>query len=803
MVGRFYWDGISQPTSAFIRNTFLSSPPPAPLFPAEHCDGDNFPEVPGTLRPVTWSDIHPRDCPTNPPPGYPNNYGNSPYMETKSRLSQAWINRWTIMCLIVIAKLLLSANSLDSGLESARTESKAACQEVEVAGSALVSIPHYMAIASNDLIAGGVETSVAALVEVLDLLIVGVQEIVVFMIEMVTQTYVCLLTMAISSSLDTVLNATESIIKFVNNTVDSIVVEIDSEVDTFNSALGNVERVIESIGSFLTDGNVSFPSLSLPQLSELANLSIPSSVNDALESLRDDIPTFSEVKNITEEAIEYPFKLLRNEINQHMSGYTFNRSVLSVPSTDTITVCSDDSAIDDFFDSLSDLIHFLLKAIIIGLAVVATVSMIGTGFLDILHWQKVRRRVYILARTLRRTDKHIDPIDSFHIALGSWSSQIGLYISKPIQSLQRQVLFRWLLAYITYPPALLVLCLGLTSLVAALAQLYILNKVREESPAIAMSVGNITADISVKLQKKSEEWALDTNRALNSTQADLNDALFSWVIVATSSVNNTLNVFVDDMMSTLNDVFGNTPLYEPIKDVLDCLILFKIEGIENGLTWVQDNAHISLPRVNESIIDSAFSGYKDNSTDNDSTTDVTAVSNSTMMNATITTSIDSELADNNIATLSSAASTRVLSALTSLENNFKKAINVEFYFAGVLLSLWGIVVLMGLCRCLKFLYSEYQKSCRLKLERRHKELVQPDSTRFQHYDHSEYREEYPESSSGSNTARYKENFTDAICPPYSSNHRTTTNTQHEIDDDDADTIIEYERWISIGKEFDN
>jgi hypothetical protein len=58
-----------------------------------------------------------------------------------------------------------------------------------------------------------------------------------------------------------------------------------------------------------------------------------------------------------------------------------------------------------------------------------------------------------------------------------------------------------------------------------------------------------------------------------------------------------LNTFVDETTKVLNATFGGTPLYAPIQGVFDCLVGLKVQGIENGLTWVHDNAHINFPML--------------------------------------------------------------------------------------------------------------------------------------------------------------------------------------------------------------
>ncbi|KAJ8096891.1 hypothetical protein POJ06DRAFT_263671 [Lipomyces tetrasporus] len=728
MAPRRYWDGLVNTLSFYPPNTpppaFSSTQPGQPQLP-------DFPILPLSLQPVGWVDLHPRDFPPDPPPGFPNNNGLTPYLTARSRLSQVWINRWTIICVLVLAKLLLSSNSLNSGLESARSGAYTACEKVEVAGSALVSVPYYMSGGTNELLAMGVEASVDALIATLDLLIVGIEEIVVFVVNLVTGTYVCLITMAVTGSVSTVLNGTEAIISWVNETIGALGQEINSEIDSFNSALANVQVAVEKIGDFFTGSTaLDWPTLSIPEISELENLSIPSSINEKLAELEANLPDFADVQNATSNAIRYPFEILRNVINSSFSDYTFNRSLLPVPSRDTLTFCSDDPAIQTFFDDLTSLVHTLVKVAIIVLAVLAILAMLPMGYLEIRQWRRLRQRVYILTQSLRRTDKHLDPIDSFSVATSPLSAYFGLYITRPISSLKNKVIVRWLIAYVTYPPALLVLSLGVASLAAAVAQLYILHQIQSKTPALASTVGQLTDVVATKLQSKAVEWANGTNTALVNTEAGLNDDLFGWVWDATSSVNNTLNTFVDDMTSALNTAFGDTPLYTPVKDVLDCLITLKVKGIQNGLTWVHDNAYISLPRVNSDIIGSVLLS---------ATNSTTSVGNSTMRatksspNATISSLQDSALTDDAIASLSNETSASVLSALRTLEDAYRKGISIELYFAGGLILLWCLVVLLGALHCAAVKYSDFKAFRKAKADEEIRHAPpEVDPTQYEH-----------------------------------------------------------------------
>lgn len=55
-------------------------------------------------------------------------------------------------------------------------------------------------------------------------------------------------------------------------------------------------------------------------------------------------------------------------------------------------------------------------------------------------------------------------------------------------------------------------------------------------------------------------------------------------------------------MTTIKSIFNGTPLEDPILDVLNCVVLMKVAGIQNGLTFVNQNAEVQFPRVDNSSL---------------------------------------------------------------------------------------------------------------------------------------------------------------------------------------------------------
>ena len=121
--------------------------------------------------------------------------------------------------------------------------------------------------------------------------------------------------------------------------------------------------------------------------------------------------------------------------------------------------------------------------------------------------------------------------------------------------------------------------------------------IEREIPVLTNEIVNFTDKVVGELNNASMSWANGVNNVMMDTSNDINNHLLGWVNTSTTAVNNTLNTFVEQTMDVLNQTFGNTPLYGPITGVFNCLIELKVQGIQNALTWVHDNAHISVPTI--------------------------------------------------------------------------------------------------------------------------------------------------------------------------------------------------------------
>jgi HAMP domain-containing protein len=586
----------------------------------------------------------------------------TPYLGLRARLSQIVINKWTILLLLVLARVLIAVKDLDHNIASAKTEALSACTSVENVGSAMASMPHYLSKGVNALAADGVTKAVNGLMDMLLLTVTGIEALIVFIINMYISTYVCLIQLVISGSLHVAIQLIEETAKTINQSISSITSSISSDVTSFE---GSINTFLSGIGGVLgaLGTNKKPPTLDLSsQLSSLSNIKVdPTKLDADLTNLNNNIPTFEQVQNFTNNLIKFPFEELKKLINESLVAYKFDDSVFPVAAKQAVTFCSDNNGINTFFSRLGDLAIVAKKIFIVVITILAILACIPMAYREIWRWRTQQQRALLL-------QKHaFDPMDVIYIASRPYSTTIGLKAANKFKTTKRQILTRWTVAYATSVPALFVLALGVAGLFSCLCQYILLKSVEKEVPALAGEVGAFADTIVHSLNNASEAWAVSANAVINSTNTKVNNDVFGWAVNATTAVNNTLNGFMGQINQVINDTFGGTILYEPVSGTIKCLLGLKVDSIEKGLTWVHDNAHVTFPEFRNDTLSLGAAASLTNSTS----------------------------AESYLASPGSVAADDITAAVVKLTNKMTEAIQDEAMISGVLIGIWVFFVLVG------------------------------------------------------------------------------------------------------------
>jgi hypothetical protein len=539
-------------------------------------------------------------------------------------------------------------------------------------GSAMASMPHYMSQGVNEVTAKGVEKAVNGLYSMTLLGVTAVEEIVLFVINMMVSTYLCLITLAVRGSVEAVAEVITKATDELNNILqplgDDMAKIIDGFGDEFNSLVDALNGV--SILSTIGVDIPKLPDLS-PDLDKLKNVQIPDDVNQAVISLNESLPTFAEVKNFTDNAIRFPFEQVKDLINGSLGTYTFDRSVFPVPQKEQLSFCSDDDGINDFFDNLGNIAE-VTKKIFLGVLIAAAIlACVPMAYREVKRWRTMQERAQLVASSAH------DPMDVVYIVSRPYTSTTGIKMSSYFRSSRRQILTRWVIAYATTDAALFVLALAVAGLFSCLCQLVLLRSLEKEVPALSAQVGDFADKVIVQLNNASEQWALGTNDVISRANSDINEQMFGWVNTSTDAINDTLNTFIETTSNVLNTTFGGTPLYTPIQGVFDCLIGLKVAGFQKALTWVEDNAHVNFPLM----------------------------PNDTFSIGAVASIAGDQQADASfLATPGDEASDKISSAVARFINKLEEAIKTEAIISTFVLLVWVIVVLIGIVRALTLWY---------------------------------------------------------------------------------------------------
>jgi hypothetical protein len=516
----------------------------------------------------------------------------TPYLGLRARLSQVWINRWTVLLLLVLVRVLLAIDNSGDLIDDAQVQALAACSVVEKTGSTMASIPYYASQGFNKMTAHGIEKAVSGLQTMVTMTLTGVEEIVVFYIGMLTNTYLCLITLAVSGSLHAAVDVLANAQKAVTDGLTGIENDIGSAATGLQNGINSLVSGINTVFGQNAPPKVDFSG----PIGKLKNFTLPAGLTNDLKKLNSSIPTFDDVKNVTDDVIRLPFEELKKVISNSWGNYTFNDSLLPVPQKETLTFCNDNVHINSFFDDMRGIAHTAKKIFIAVLLTLAIAACVPMALMEMRRFRKLQMRSKLV-------DAHAtDKMDKAYLLSRLYTSDFGKWAASKVSGTRRQILVRWCVAYMTSIPALLLLSLALAGFFSCLCQLIFVRALEKEVPALAAEVAGFAGDIVNKLNNASAAWATDTNAVILQENAKLNQDLLGWVNISTEAVNATLNKFVDETIHVLNLTFGGTPLFDPIKEVFNCLIGLKVAGIENGLTWVHDNAHLDFPLLSNDTL---------------------------------------------------------------------------------------------------------------------------------------------------------------------------------------------------------
>lgn len=585
------------------------------------------------------------------------------YLKLNDRLSQIWLNTYTLALLLAMLKLLFFSNSIQNAIELSENYVISHCGTIDaIYSEGLNDTPHYLGKMGNYLIKEALVQSVNASLKTLSLLVYASEELLTFTIDLYLGTYACLLVSAIDGTVDVATNATESLIGFVNTSVTAFANELDDGLEDISDVINKVISAASKIESLFTDDDES-PSANVAKvnltIASLRNIYIPSSINDKLEQLSSNTPDFAQVKNITKNLISEPFEKVRDEINlMNSSNIVGNPNMLYVPplsnGSTTSGICSSNEPnIRAIYKSLTSTLKVTTAIFIALIAVGALCAMLPMAWNEYKLWRRLceMRNQYLekqffynaaeeknsSADSFEKADRNMnyDVIASHEQCFHHWNTRVSKGITNIFRCFRRgklsnlqKVKIQWIVAYIASERALCVLGIGLLALGICILQFIILAILKKALHSNNSSTIDkfLNSTIVQSFEDDINVWSQQTNLYINSTENNMNQQAFGWIDTTTVSVNQTVNKMITEIDDTLANVFNGTLLYAPMKTVVGCVIENKLYMVEKAMTWIHDKAQFNLPRINASDINAAIKEQQTNGSTSTLSTDLSDIS---------------------------------------------------------------------------------------------------------------------------------------------------------------------------------
>jgi len=488
--------------------------------------------------------------------------------------------------------VLILIATLNDDIGAAKIKALSACTKVEDIGSSMASMPHYLSVGVNKMAGTGISKAVHAMVTILDMILTGVENLILFVVNFYVGMYVCLTGALIHGTLDIGIGSADAVTNVMNKGIKAITDELANDSKKFQDTINDAFNTIKSKVPLFGD-SINVPTIDIAgRLDSLRNIKVDNKeFVKTLVDLDDKIPTYDEVEKAAKDALAIPFDLVKKKLNETYGSYKFDTSIFPVANKEKLNFCSNNTRINDFFDGLYTIARNAKITFMVVLLVLAVLVCVPMFFLEKARYSRQKSH----SRLFRRG---YDAMDVVYMASRSTSSRIGMWLAGPLYRKHKNrnaMLVRWAWAYATSSPALFVLSLALAGFFSCFCQWILLRVIQKEAPALANQVGDFAGEVVKTLEGVSEKWAKDSNSVILGFQDDINKDILGHVVEATSAVNGTLNTFTQEIGKGIDLVFGKTVLDKTVKDVVRCIIGLKIEAVEKGLTWVHDNAHVTLP----------------------------------------------------------------------------------------------------------------------------------------------------------------------------------------------------------------
>ncbi|CAO3600002.1 unnamed protein product [Absidia cylindrospora] len=500
--------------------------------------------------------------------------------------SVAFLNSGSLIFATSIITLVPLYSVLDTVFQSTEAHIQSVCIHVDETAKQIHQFPsvmqQYLKVVEQSIL----ENLRKAMLG----LVTAIEAIILWFVDIYKSTYRCLLAFAVNTALAVI----TSLAAPLQEATTSMLKGVDSAADT--------------IGALFNQPDTSL---------------VPTSLSNWTQSMQDTQIKVNQWTNGTDQLHQWlskPFENLKQQINTSFIIQNANTpSSHSISSSSTITYCDTTAMLENLQDTKNKVKYILNVAI--GLLVGAIFLSILARLLYIRYCHRYLRRLRykvvdcLTAPPFFTTDHVPKPLFDSHIPPSiphdyiSAQNAIQARFSDACQNpVLASIIYRspehivrppslwrrWLLFLFQTPIFPYCLCLSLVGLVTIYSLLAVIRSPSSVLPTTMKELDTYTdqwqqttiQNTTQQIQQNIEAQWQTTNQWICDSETMINEQLLGTIREFAIPINATLNNMIQHMSELITTTVGDTIMETPATGILDCLILNKLDSLQQGVEWL-------------------------------------------------------------------------------------------------------------------------------------------------------------------------------------------------------------------------
>lgn len=518
------------------------------------------------------------------------------YLDFRDRLAQVWIHPWVVMLVMVIIKLYLFKVSLLHSLKLLQQYVVVSVDLFNSYAKRLSRVPEDYGTLANRLIVDNINNIKAHSLYFLLLMLTVFVSAVLFVIELLLGTILCLVSLLLEGIVDMVTDLVTEFLEMVNTIAKAASVLIQQGLEGLTEVIDGVADTINSVTSFFTGDEVVDASGFIEDINSaitaISNITIPSRVFLTIDSLQTMIPDLDDFQDDALDELASPINSLILKLNTSVSFDSLEPLVLDNNTMRGSSAEISTKGVIEFFGECNSRIDNVYFIIALSLGMLMVLVMVMVGFKEYFDWKKLFNMYLDLSESKSNEFQFLNTINIY-------TNSVLYYLSIKLKvHLNDKTV--WLISYTLSPSSLFLLSFIVLGLLTVAIEYLMLNQFKSLVNLFPMS--EITSQ-SGSVNQTFTGFLKNTNTFITLQLNQLNEELFGSITNTTAKVSTAIDLFVSGMNSTLLESFNSTYLQSAMSTVVYCILVRKLDMVNNGMKWIQDNLHIEIPEISSSTFE--------------------------------------------------------------------------------------------------------------------------------------------------------------------------------------------------------